>query len=484
MKATSLFGGVQVFQIIIGIIRSKAVAVLLGPLGMGINGLLLSTTGLISGLTNFGLGTSAIKNVAAAHATGDENRLATVVNVLRRLVWVTGTLGALITLVCSKWLSRVAFGNADYSFAFIWISVTLLLNQISTGQSVILRGTRQLNLMAKASASGAVLGLIISVPIYYFWGIDGIVPAIIVSSMASLLRTWYFSRKVMIKKVEINKETVINESKGMLSMGFLLSLSGIIAMGASYLIRIYISNTGGVDQVGLYNAGFAIINTYVGMVFIAMSTDYYPRLSGVSYDNKKAAQLINQQSEIAILIIAPVLAIFIVFIQYVVILLYSTKFIPIYGMIQWAALGIYFKTISWALAFLILAKGASRTFFLNELIANIYVFGFNVVGYKIAGLKGLGISFLAAYIIYFLQVYVLARWKYEFSLHGELVKIFLIQFALGISSFSVFHIFQKPLAYFPGVAIIGGSCFFSFKELNKRLEIKALIKSIKIKAGK
>ena len=49
MKATSLFGGVQVFQIIIAVVRSKFVAILLGPSGMGIVGLLTSTTGLVAG---------------------------------------------------------------------------------------------------------------------------------------------------------------------------------------------------------------------------------------------------------------------------------------------------------------------------------------------------------------------------------------------------------------------------------------------------
>ena len=64
VKATSLFGGVQFFQIIISVIRSKFVAILLGPAGMGIVGLLTATTGLVAGLTNFGLGTSAVKNIS------------------------------------------------------------------------------------------------------------------------------------------------------------------------------------------------------------------------------------------------------------------------------------------------------------------------------------------------------------------------------------------------------------------------------------
>ena len=93
MKATSLFGGVQVFNIVISIIKSKAVAVLLGPAGMGISGLLMSAIGLVSTITNFRLGNSATKDIAAAHATGNQSQIAKVIGVLRRLVWITGLLG-------------------------------------------------------------------------------------------------------------------------------------------------------------------------------------------------------------------------------------------------------------------------------------------------------------------------------------------------------------------------------------------------------
>ena len=139
VKATSLFGGVQFFQILISVVRSKFVAILLGPSGMGIVGLLTSTTGLITGLTNFGLGTSAIKNISEATATNDNARISSVITVMRRLVWLTGLLGAIVTLVFSPWLSEFTFGNRDYTLAFIWISVTLLFNQLSTGELVLLQ---------------------------------------------------------------------------------------------------------------------------------------------------------------------------------------------------------------------------------------------------------------------------------------------------------------------------------------------------------
>ena len=114
MKATSLFGGVQVFNIIIAIVRSKIVAVLLGPAGMGIASLLPSTTGLVQSLTNFGLGTSAVRDISSAHESNDFNRISKITTVFRRLVWITGLLGSICTFILAPWLSELTFGNKEF----------------------------------------------------------------------------------------------------------------------------------------------------------------------------------------------------------------------------------------------------------------------------------------------------------------------------------------------------------------------------------
>src|SRR5690554_5504827 len=325
VKATSLFGGVQFFQIVISIIRSKFVAVLLGPAGMGIVGLLTATTGLVAGLTNFGLGTSAVKNISEANVTNDRDRVTTVITVLRRLVWITGILGALVTLIFSPLLSQFTFGNKEYTLAFVWISITLLLNQLSTGELVLLQGLRRLQQLAKANVYGSLLGLIITIPLYYRFGVDGIVPVIIITAYATLFFTWYFTRDIEISKQKVSRTTTVYEGKNMLVMGFIISMSGLISLMVAYVIRIFINRTGDVADVGYYTAGFTIINTYVGMVFTAMGTDYYPRLSLVASDNNQCKEHINQQSEIAVLILAPILIGFLVFINWAIILLYSSQ---------------------------------------------------------------------------------------------------------------------------------------------------------------
>lgn len=480
LKATSIFGGVQVFQILIGIIRSKFIAILLGPAGMGLAGLLQSGTAIIAGLTGFGLSTSTIKNISAAQAEGDEDKVGRVIAVFRRLVWATGLLGLMVTLVLSSYLSQITFGNKDNTWAFALLSITLLINQISAGQGVLLRAMRQVKLMAKSSMIGSVLGLVTTIPLYYFFGMDGIVPALIITAFTSLFLSWHFASKLSFKKVKVDFSTIKIEGKDMLTMGFMISLSGIITLAFSYLVRIFINSYGSVDDVGLYNAGFAIVNTYVGMIFSAMAADYYPKLSGVAHDVKKMNQTINQQAEIAILILSPIILIFIVFIKWIVFLLYSEAFLPVNQMVLFAAVGMLFKTICWSIGFVFLAKSASKLFFWNELICNIYMFGLNILGYKWLGLTGLGVSFLVAYLIYAIQVFFVSKKLYEFKIDDELLRIFLINFSLTICCLLITLLIDfLILMYSLGSLLIIISVVYNFNKLDKRIDLRNVLIRLK-----
>lgn len=471
VKATSIFGGVQVIQILISIIRSKFVAVLLGPLGMGINGLLSSTIGLIAGITNFGLGTSAVKSIAHAFGTGDEQKIATIIAVLRKLVWFTGFLGFIITLCLSSVLSKLTFGNYEYTWAFVWLSITLLINQISIGQAVVLRGTRRIKHMAKSTIIGSFLGLFTSLPLYYFYGNDGIVPALIITSITTLLLTWYFSSKVELPIVNVSFNTAIHQGKEMMKLGFVLSISSLITLATSYLLRTYIGSIGGLSQVGLYTAGFAIINTYVGMIFTAMSTDYYPRLAAIADYKEKRTELINQQGEVALLILGPILCLFIIFISLIIYILYSSKFFEISEMIQWAALGVFFKAASWPIGFIFLAKGDTKVFLASEIATNIYMLILNIVFYKFWGMNGLGLSYFISYILLFIQVYIIAYKKYEYKMNSMFIKILFFYFLTGIVCFLISSYFIINVVYVLGTIISLLISLVSLYILNNKLDI-------------
>ena len=198
-------------------------------------------------------------------------------------------------------LSNLTFGNYDFTVPFVFLSCILLLDQLASCQRVVLQGLRRLKDLARASAISATVGLVVTVPIYYAFGIQGIVPTLILNSVVTLAITWLFSRKVSVPKAEMSARETWQNGKLMVKMGLAMSVSGILATGAAYVLRSFIMHNGGTVAVGLFQAGFVIINTYVGMVFSAMGTDYYPRLAAVNQDNAECRKMVSRQGDMALL---------------------------------------------------------------------------------------------------------------------------------------------------------------------------------------
>lgn len=478
-KATTLFGGVQIYQIIISVIKSKFVAVLLGPFGVGIQGLYTSALELVQTITKMGLLQSAVRDVSEANGSGQQERINTVVSVLRKLVWITGLLGMISVIVFSPVLSKTTFGDQYHIIAFIILSVTLLLSQLNDGQLVVLQGLRRLKDLAKASAIGTTLGLFISVPLFYFFGVDGIVPSLVISAFTTFALSWYFAHKVKIEKVKVGIKQALQEGRGMLGMGIAMSVSNILITLCAYVLRGVIRHCDGAEMVGLYTAGFTIITTYFSMIFTAMATDYYPRLAAVNNDNAECRRLSNEQGEVASLIMTPLVLICIVFMPLILWILYSDKFLEANDFIFWAVLGMMFKLASWVIAFQFIAKKETKIFIINESLLNAYTLGLSLLGYKLGGLVGLGVAFTASNFLYLVQVYVVARYKYGYSFTKAFRNLYLIQYLLIIVAAIIALICGKVMTYCLGTLIIILSCIFSLRELDKRMNILQIIKNRK-----
>ncbi|HQE59912.1 MAG TPA: O-antigen translocase [Spirochaetota bacterium] len=475
VKATSLFGGVQVFTIIIGIIRSKIVAVLLGTTGVGVLNLLIVTRSLIMTVTGLGLASSAVRDISEANGTGDIDKISYVLKTFRRWILLTGFSSFLISLILSPYLSLWTFGNRDYSWAFAWLSVTCLLAAIASGQSVLLQGLRKLRQMAVSSVIGSILGLLTSVPLYYYYGIKGIVPSLIISSVCSLIVNYYFSRLIYVKNIRQTWAETWTSGKGMVKLGFVMMLNGLMITIVSYIVNLYIGNHGGISEVGLYNSGWTITNQYTALIFTAMGTDYFPKLSAINSDTKKLKTAVNQQAEIAVLIMGPMLVLLIGFASLVVYILYTDKFMPITGMIKWNMLGMLFKASSWAMAFTIIAKGDNKIFFITETSANMIILALNLLGYYLFGLSGIGISFTVSYIIYFTIILYVVKKRYSVTYDNIFLKLFSIQLLLVITTFILALFFSSYYIYVISGFLFAISVLFSLYEMHKRLDLRIIL---------
>ena len=476
-KATSLFGGVQFFNILIGIVRVKFVAVLLGAAGVGIIGLLNAPLDLIVAITGLGISFSAVRDIAEVRGNDDQSGLHRIIITLRRWSWFTGLLGAVVTILLAPLLSQWSFGNREYTWTFIWLSVTLLLYAISNGQTAVLQGTRRLKDMAKATVLGSFLGLITSIPLYYKFGVKGIVPAMLISAVTSLFLSWYFARRVKIEKVQMSSRETYRSGINMARLGISMTIAGFIASLSRYILNAYVSHQGGIDQVGLYNAGWGVVGQYTTIIFSAMATDYFPRLSGIQKDNQKVKELVGQQVETAILILTPLLSLLIVMMPIVVRVLYTTEFLPMIMFANLTIIGMHFKTLSWAVGYVFLAKGNAKLFLVLEIISGLMILGLNLLGYYLFGLNGLGISFTLSYLIATIISFIVLKRIYHIHFPAKLFGKIFVAYLLVLISFATVFFQDITTRYIAGIFVLLIATLFSLYKLNELMDIKAFIRS-------
>ncbi|WNH13025.1 oligosaccharide flippase family protein [Thalassobellus suaedae] len=475
-KVTSLFGGVQVISILAAMLRSKFAALFIGPAGVGILGVLNSTIHLITNVSKFGLDTSSIKEIAFANKLEDKREVSNVIYVLKRLLWITGLLGTVVTLILSPFLSQIAFQNKEFTFSFIWISIAVLFKQLTFGNMAILQGLRKLKKLAKVNLYSSICSVFIVVPLYYFFGLDGIVPTIILTTLLGYLISKYFTFSIEIESDHKSLKRLFFEGKPMIKLGVTLSIGSLITLLVAYLIQVYITNTGGLTEVGYYNAGIIIINSYVGLIFEAMSKDYYPRLSEIIDDTKSVQKAVTQQATIAVLLITPMIIFFLTFAESIIVILYSKAFLPILVFVNFAIMGILFKAVSWSLAFVIIAKGDSKTFIKTEIGSNILLLVMNGLGYFSYGLLGLGVSFVVHYFLYLIIIFLTMKFRYKFIFVSDFLKVYLICVLFAFTTFFITYIENTQLKYILLGVLVLVSSVFTLHNLNKRLDIKSFIK--------
>jgi PST family polysaccharide transporter len=195
-------------------------------------------------------------------------------------------------------------------------------------------------------------------------------------------------------------------------------------------IRVSIDHTLGVDAVGHFQAAWTISMQYIGFVLAAMGADYYPRLTGIIGDKVAASRLVNEQTEVALLLSGPVFVAMMGLAPWVIQLLYTPAFAAAVEVLRWQILGDVLKVASWPLGFVILAAGAGKTFFWTETVT-LLLMGSLVANFaSTVGLQIAGISFLVSYVFYLPLVYVLARRRIQFAWSGMVIRLLALTFGL------------------------------------------------------
>jgi antigen flippase len=470
LKSTSIIGGASAIVFLLGMLRNKVIAVLMGSSGVGLLTGFTSIQGIISVITGLGVQSSAVREIAIAVSNNDKPRVGRIFCTLNRVCWLNGLAGMMLTIVFSPLLSRITFNSDEYTFDIAAFGLVILLANLASGQFALLQGMRCTNEMARTNIAGSLLGTLSALIVYFSLGLRGIVPSLASIAFFQLVVAWYYVRKLQLHNVNLTWRETFCEAYELIKFGLVFVLSSLLVSAVTFITITLINQKESIHAVGLYSAAFMLSGMSVNFVLGAMGADFYPRLTSVADDKKAINLLINEQTEIGLLLALPALIATLFLAPWLLKIFYTQEFINAYKLIHWFILGCCGRIISWPLGYLMLALGKGKWFVLTEIVGNLIHLTLIYIGLNYYGVEGVAIAFFLSYLAYLLIVYFVSKKLTSFMWTIECLKLALYSIATISLSFFVSRsttMNESALIGIFALIVIGVLCII---QILKRLE--------------
>ena len=479
LKSSALIGGSSVVNIAIGIVRTKAMAMLLDPAGFGLMGLYSSIADLAQSIAGMGVNSSGVRQIAEAVGSGNTKRIALTVVVLRRTSVFLGILGAALLVVFAKQTSTLTFGSDQHAATVALLAVVVLFRCVSDGQGALIQGMRRISDMSKMSVLGALFGTIITIPLVYFLHEEGIVPSLIGIAAMGMVTSWWYSRKVDIQTPSMMASEIRQEVAALMKLGIVFMSSGMMMMGATYVIRVLLLRKVGFEAAGLYQSAWALGGLYVGFILQAMGADFYPRLTAVAKDNIACNRMVNEQAHVSLLLAGPGVIATLTLAPLVIALFYTSKFEGAVGILRWICLGMTLRVVSWPMGFIIMAKGEQSLFFWAELAWTVVYLGLAWVCVTAFQADGAGIAFFGSYVFHVFMIYLIVRRLSGFRWSAANRQTSLLFLSLIAVVFCSFYVLPPLLAISVGMVAVLLSGVYSIRVITNLISLERIPRPIR-----
>jgi antigen flippase len=407
LRSSALMGGAQAVTLAMAFLRSKLIAVLIGPSGIGLMGVLGAFNSNVSNVAGWSLGTSAVRTVAGAAEPDKERKVAAVRTFGRRLAWA-GLFGVLLLVLPVGYLT---FKSQDYALELL-IAGLAVPCVVATGMwSALLQAGGHIGSMAKAQMASSVVGLLIGLPFIYFFGSVGIAFSILLAALATATVTW---RAAMKLSPPVLAETTAADIRELVQLGVALQLGAVLGAISTYLVRVLILRSHGDDlaaglaDAGFYQAAFAVTGSLPGVIFSATSSDFYPRVAAAK-DEDEARLITERQIQASLLLATPILMGLLTMGPLAMRFLYAEGFEPAVPLLDWFAWAIFINLLGWPLGFWVIARRSKRAvaIFQSLLSVSIVLLALFIIPHW--GVTGAAVAYFCSSLVYAMLLLVFTR---------------------------------------------------------------------------
>lgn len=241
----------QGFPLIAAIIAAR----LLGKFGYGQLGMINSTVILFSTFAGLGLGITATKYIAQFHKS-DPERTGRIIGLTNLFGIVSGLIMFIILFTIAPLLASNTLGAPNLAPILRIASLLLIFNTIVGIQAGSLAGFGAFKNLARIALFQGVISASLIITGVYFFGLMGIVTAMVINSMINLI-LYKITINNLVKgfKIKIDYLKSWQEKDIIWKLSFPTMLSSVMVGPVIWIANIIIINTsGGYSQLGIFTA--------------------------------------------------------------------------------------------------------------------------------------------------------------------------------------------------------------------------------------
>jgi enterobacterial common antigen flippase len=397
LRVTAVMAFSAAAVILLAAVRTKIVAVELGPTGVGSLALLTSFIGFASLAAELGIGNGAVREIAAIQSRGDECERDIYRRALHISAVVLALVGAAIVAIAAKPIAVNLLkepGLVDETRISALAVAAGVLSAAALGELRGFRRARKLALLPVLAGLTATVATLLA----YAFGVS-LLPVVIVAPPVSIaVLAWIAVKSLPPLRGNFQLSNAALASRRLVALGLVFVLNAAVAALGALLLRLLINSRLGTADTGEFQAAFAVASSSVSFLFAALATDYMPLLSGLTNDPPRLNRTANTQLQVGLLVAAPGVMVLIAAAPVVVTLLYSSAFDDAAELLRIMLLGDLLRLAAWTLGYILIAKRARRLFVTTEILYNCLLISTTALLIAPLGLEATAVAYVLAQV--------------------------------------------------------------------------------------
>lgn len=406
IKTSVLTAISTIITVISAFIINKVLAVYVGPSGLALAGQLKDFVAMITTFSNGAISQGIVK-YTSEYETIEEKQKVFSTSIIISLV--CSTIISILLFILSDYLSVRILKDSQYSSVFVIFGLTVFLFALNAILMSILNGQKEIKKYVLANIANSLVALFMTSILIFQLNIIGVLYALVINQSVVFFITLLFVIKNSWFKIAYFKQGIDKETSIKLIKYSFMSITSVLTVTISQIIiRNYIGENLSWNQAGYWQGIYYISSIYLMIITTSLSVYYLPKLSSIKDKVALKKEILNGYK--IIIPIVTILASFIFFIkEYVVIIAFDEKFMPMIELFKWQLIGDVIKIASWLLSYLMLAKALTKYFIFTEIFFSFTWIILSIFMINNFGLIGVTCAFTVNYILYLIGIYLIIK---------------------------------------------------------------------------